>query len=650
MATTKTRHSASDTLAAADRVLIAPEWGTLAARVEEILRAVADGDSSEQAGRTLLRLGMNFAGRDAEIVGYGADEAEAALEQVLTGMSDLESGDPSTAATPVRETLAEMRSVNLEDSLTGLLAERIEAELDDASPGVSFLKLFKRHLRSGVYWRMIGERYCKFGNDFARGLEYLRHYGFCQVSTNPVLAAKAFDEDDSLVEELRRQIDGRGDWKRDPSSHTDEIAMAATLIAVLPNLATFRPLALHAELRDFMVSFQLNPNIADSAEASIEDARNAYGIVSGFFEEYDAMLGVDDGHGSVGANIVFKVAGSHPAAREITRTLNAQGIGTNNTVVYTVAQEVQLVLDAFEGKAEAIAKGRPVVRTYETNMGGRLVSHLREVEAERLFAAAAAEVGEAKASEILDHLASSLGVDDATLESVASAPVAEKAGAICAYAFLKSLDHPMVLRAAQAVGRSPQEIRQLEEDLKRAGTLVARRVYWLFYSPDNRPRWTGYLRKRYGLSEEQARWVLESMDVLPASKRIPEDTYHTLGSSNMCNTEFPNHARAVQLMSEQEGFSLEAFREAVLDSYGPEVVQRLRRLPDFCRGYDLTPSLRSFLIGDVGIDVGSWQTSGLEPVQWPAFGPVQKTVAEFRAAYDTFAARCLSIAEEAAAG
>ena len=103
-------------------------------------------------------------------------------------------------------------------------------------------------------------------------------------------------------------------------------------------------------------------------------------------------------------------------------------------------------------------------------------------------------------------------------------------------------------------------------------------------------------------------------------------------------------------MSEQEGFSLEAFREAVLDSYGPEVVQRLRRLPDFCRGYDLTPSLRSFLIGDVGIDVESWQTSGLEPVQWPAFGPVQKTVAEFRAAYDAFAARCLSIAEEAAAG
>ena len=73
--------------------------------------------------------------------------------------------------------------------------------------GRSFLVLLKKNMRSGVYWQMIGESYCKFGNDFARGLEYLRHYGFCQVSTNPVLAARAFDEDATLTDELRDEID-----------------------------------------------------------------------------------------------------------------------------------------------------------------------------------------------------------------------------------------------------------------------------------------------------------------------------------------------------------------------------------------------------------------------------------------------------------
>ena len=51
----------------------------------------------------------------------------------------------------------------------------------------------------------------------------------------------------------------------------------------------------------------------------------------------------------------------------------------------------------------------------------------------------------------------------------------------------------------------------------------------------------------------------------------------------------------------------------------------------------------------MGVDVASWQTKGLEPAQWPDFGSCQKTGAEFRNAYDTFAAKCVKIAREAAA-
>ena len=62
--------------------------------------------------------------------------------------------------------------------------------------------------------------------------------------------------------------------------------------------------------------------------------------------------------------------------------------------------------------------------------------------------------------------------------------------------------------------------------------------------------------------------------------------------------------------------------------------------------HDLTPSLKDFLENEVGIDVGSWQTKGLEPSQWPEFGSVQKTTAEFQAAYDTFAQKCVGVAKE----
>jgi len=642
----RTAFDEGKTLAVADQILIDPVPGTLTDRLNNLLDAILEnGGSGKQICKTLIQLGMNFAGREAEIVGYGADEIEAALTRVLSVIDDLAGETASSMGLVVDDFLSDMKSVNLADSLSGLLAERIKAELDKATPGRSFLTLLKKHLRSGIYWQMIKEGYCKFGNDYARGLEYLRHFGFCQVSTNPVLAAKAFDEDPNLIGALKTEIQKHENWTENLNASADDMAMAATLIALWPNLSLFRPLALHSELKDYMVSFQLNPNIADQAAASIEDAHHAYRLVENFLKDYDQLLGLKDRSGKVGPCIVFKVSGGHEAARTITTELNAAGIGTNNTVVYTVAQEVQLILDAFEGKARALKNGKPVVRTYETNMGGRFVSHLREVEAERIFTAAAETAGEDMALKILDRMASSLGVNNDIFQKMASASVAEKARTICAFKFLKTLNTPEVLQAAAAAGRSAETVKQLEEDLKKAGTLVARRVYWVFFAPENRPKWVGYLQTAYALSEDQAKWILASMDVLPASKRIPEDSYHTLGAANMCNTEFPNHARAVQLAAETAGFKLTDFKESILGTYASGVAERLRRLPDFCRGYDLTPSLKDFLMNRVGVNVSAWQTKGLAPAEWPEFGPVLKTSAEFKAAYDEFAARCVAVAK-----
>ena len=624
---------AGQTLAVADQILISPQAGSLQSRVDELLDAIENSSTSgDLICKTLIQLGMNLVGRDAEIVGYGAEEIDTALDSVLNALDNLE-GDHATGV--VNDFLADMKSVNLSDSLSGLLAERIESNLDANNPARSFLELLKTNMRGGVYWQMIGENICKFGNDFARGLEYLRHYGFCQVSTNPVLAAKAFDEDPSLDDELKAEIARHDEWKTEPEKYADDIVMAATLIALWPNLSIFRPLAMYTGLKDYMVSFQLNPNIADQADASIEDARNAYRIADDYLKGYDKLLGVSDI--TLDPNIVFKVGGGHEAARKITTVLNSEGIGTNNTVVYTVAQEVQLVIDAFEGKARAAQAGKQVVRTYETNMGGRFVSHLREVEAEKLFGA----LSEDRASELLAELASDLEVD------IPEGTLVEQATEICSYAHLKSLDHPVILKVAEAAGQSSEAIVQLEADLKKAGTVIARRVHWIFYAPENRPKWVAYLSDNYGLSEDQAQWILASMDVLPASKRVPDDTLHALGE-NMCHTEFPNHQRAVQLVSEEPDFDLDELRGSIGHEYEPGVTQRLYELPDFQKGYDLTPSLKDFIENEVQIDLSGWQTRGMEPGDWPEFGSVQKTTAEFKAAYDAFLVRCVELAKEVA--
>jgi Transaldolase/Fructose-6-phosphate aldolase len=644
---TKETMEAGQTLAVADRILIDPEPGRLAERTIRLLDEIASsGCVPRLICEALIRLGMNFAGRDTSIVGYGSEEADAAFELVAQKIGQVQPAIGSLMGSVVGGILADMKSVNRADSLPGLLAERIELRLDSRDPGMSFLRLFKDHLRGDVYWRMIGESYAKFGNDYARGLEYLRHLGFCQVSTNPVLAAKAFDENPKLTEELKIEIRKHQEWINDPEAHADAMALAATLIALWPNLAVFRPLALHARLKDFMVSFQLNPNIADDADLSITDAKRAYRLAADYLKHYDEWLGLGARAGEIGPNIVFKVAASSQAARTITRELNREGIGTNNTVVYSVGQEVQLILDAFSGKAEACKQGKQITRTYETNMGGRFVSHLREVVAEQLFLRVAGKVGQAQVHELLNALARELQVDEATLQSLSNATLAEKVQKICSFKYLKTLGQPDFLRVADLAGFDANRVHQLEDDLRKAGTLVARRVHGVFYSQKNRSKWVSHLQKAFDLPKDRATEVLDSMDVLPASKRIPEDTFHALGSRNMCHTEFPNQARAVQLKSEQAGFRLEEFRESVAASYEAAVVERLSAYPDFCLGYSLTAELKHLLM-KVGLDEAeSWAVDGIEQEGWPRFGPVVKTSEEFRAAYVAFRAKCVSIARE----
>jgi hypothetical protein len=603
------------------------------------------GGSDKDVFATLIRIGLNLVGQDVKVARIPARAVQRGLSVLRRNMVILEDSWTDIARDAVNNYLSDMASVNMGDSLPGYMAERIRSHLGTDMRPSHFIDAYAQAARDTVYWRMVEEKLCKFGNDYARGLETLRHLGFSQVSTNPVLAAKAFDEDPALVRKLQEEISKNSSWRQDPQDHGHDMAMAGTLLALWPNLEVFRPLAFLVNNWDYMISFQLNPNVADDAKASLEDAKRAYKLVQRHLTVYDRYLGIPN-PGRLRPNLVFKVAGSSKAARDITRELNAAGIGTNNTVTYTVTQEVQLIIDALEGKSKAVKSGKPLTRTYETNMGGRFVSHLREVEAERIFVDIARRVGEDKASELLLRLAKGLGLSDQEVDHVQKASgIAQKAEIVCAFKNLKTLTHKACLAAVAEGGMSRAEIEQLEADLKKAGTLVSRRVYWVFYEKRNHGRWIAWLQRQYKIPRRKAIAVFDSMDILPASKRVPEDTYDTLGSRNMCNTEFPNHARAVQLYSEKDDFDLNSFRDAVRSPPDPRLVDRLMKIDDFVRGYESTKSISAELVR-VGVlsDEQELGLRGIPEDEWQDFGAVKKTMAEFKDAYEKFLARCVGLA------
>ena len=110
-------------------------------------------------------------------------------------------------------------------------------------------------------------------------------------------------------------------------------------------------------------------------------------------------------------------------------------------------------------------------------------------------------------------------------------------------------------------------------------------------------------------------------------------------------TEFSNHAKAVQLFSEKPGFDLEGYRQAALLAPDSEVVARLMSVRDFARGYENTQQLSEELLqAKILLKVEEFGTGGISENEWHEFGPVTKTMTEFKEAYDRFLERCVRLA------
>ena len=600
---------------------------------------------------TLLEMSLNFYGLESRWLDEG--ETGECLQYTLNVLDEWENLERkevelSIAEAVIRKWLSRMKRVQKGSSMTAKTALRVEGGLDfNKNILVDFLKKAEREIKGNIYYRMVKEEKCKFGNDYALGLRWLRHLGFEQVSTNPVLAARAYQDEPGLTETFLRELTHHPnfkDWSTKPSQYAEEITLHATLLALWDNLHVFRPIFFNLQKTSGggVVSFQLNPNIAHLIDESIRDVFKAFFLTSDNLSIYDQYLlagyPVDGERGR--SNMVIKVAATSPAARAITRTITGFGFGSNITVDFSVGQEATLILEEMEGMAVAIRKGIQPTQLYMTNMGGRLESHLREVKLEESFQELREKIGGEKAVERIVRLSEANGTKD----RVSKAKIfEEKVLAATRYAHgQKKIDEPIFEALREVTSR--ESLQNWEDAIGKSGTLVARRVWWIFFSETNRDRWVDYLMKNNGLTREQALRVIDRIHCLPASKRKPFDTFWTLSSRNLVHTEFPDHQENVRRMAEESQFNLEDCQESISKTFSPEILQQLNQMEDFRKAYEINPELKE-IFREVGIleDLG---LGGLMPSEWAEFGPVQKTLAEFKSAYDTFQKEMVSILQE----
>jgi hypothetical protein len=186
----------------------------------------------------------------------------------------------------------------------------------------------------------------------------------------------------------------------------------------------------------------------------------------------------------------------------------------------------------------------------------------------------------------------------------------------------------------------------LESDIGYCGILVTKRVYEIFFSPKNKPKWTAYLQKKYDLTKKQAEEVISGIDVLPASKRHPKETLLTLAETNMTHTEFPNHQTAVVSASSESGFNIKNCNESVLKATDPEILKRLTANSSDIRNivaefYEVTARQSEILKEAKVTNPNKYGFKGLLPSQWGTFGSTMKTMDEFSNSYETFKAKCI---------
>jgi hypothetical protein len=621
---------------AADNILSKAIEGKLEAIVGNVIRQlnlefVKSPSTRKWCYDTLIEVALNLTGLERKRSCFSDEETETVLKELVEALRGWETqerkeGGSLAITEVVQAQIVAMKKVLFGQGMVSKMGEAIEGTLDAKNLAESFVLSSRREIQGNVYYKIVDEELSKLGNDSATGLRWLRHMGAVQVSSNPVIAARAYEELPDLWEKFSIVRTSHPEWRVSPEKFGDEIAMYATITALLPNLLDFRPIALLSDFKEGMVSIQLNPYRAQSLEGSLTDARTIYSILRDILALYDAHLWGGAAAGVGGRpNVVFKVASASAVAVEITQALDSLGIGTNNTVTFTVSQEIELAMAAMNGLAKAWRSGIPTTRVYITNMEGRLEDHLRETAAAKLLKEYLERTGKPDAS--LRQLAETLHIQQ---EVENAGTVDEKVAILCARRNLKDLSDDWFANLIP----EGHNLRQMERDIRWSGIFVTRRVYGLAFGPAPAEKWAEHLQAKFGLPADQARDVVSNVDLLPASKRREDDTYQVLGgrhTESLTNTEFPDQQLKVWTYSRTPGFKLSDFENTLASPPDLGVLSRLLTMEDFRKAYELTERLSEEL-SRIGIEVPA-ENAGLGPAQWNSYGPVQKTMREFMGAY-----------------
>ncbi|MBO3832577.1 MAG: hypothetical protein FGF51_04235 [Candidatus Brockarchaeota archaeon] len=647
----------------------------LVERLEKVFTKAGSGVRSDEGklGETivarnrvydvLLETIWSLTGVEKTWVGFSDEEASKTIG-VITGflkkceeLEKEELGEPVVFRCTIASQLERMRLVNKGNSLVAWMAGEIERELETKPFAESYVRAVEKTLNNNFYYSAYRSGLCKFGNDYALGLRWLRHLGYVQVSTNPVLAALAYEDDPYLWESFKKHVEENlrrqyPEWFSEPEKHADEIIMEATRFALLDNFYVFRvPFAL-SKYQNGLVSYQLNPLIADDVDKSVEAARSFAEKLESDLRVYDEYLfwGYREPREKGRPNLVVKVAAAYPSSVEIVRKINEMGIGQNVTLSFTVSQEVILGVAAMEGMAVAVGKGIMPTQTYDTNMGGRLEDHLRESVATSLLLKAVEKLGVGGGEILLDKMADRLGIKGEEVSIFRAKDIRGKVELLTSRRLLGSLVNEAFVEAlvsTGAYGGREQVLNMLktfEDAVRMSGTYVARRVYEIMFSPSNRFKWVDYLMRKHGIPGESAELIINRIDLLPASKRKPEDTFLTLSRRNVTNTEFPNHQLAVVKEALRGGFNMGDYEDSISRRIGPDVLEILMGIEDFVKAYEASPELNG-LLKEVGI-VEDYGDRGVKIADWPSYGPCVKTLQEFTRAYLTFRKRVLDLAKE----
>lgn len=643
--------------------------GSLIRRIGLLIRSerIDDGSSAEEGivrrarlYDTMFEMVFNLVGAESRWAGFASEMVEQVVTTIKNAFDEWEDierrelGEPIVIEAVIELQLRELMKVNKGRSLVAEIAQRVSKKVSKLGCARSYIEAMIYEIRNNFYRKAYDLNLCKFGNDYALGLRFLRHLGFVQVSTNPVLAARAYDDDPELWSRFRKYaeeilVKEHPEWFREPERYADDITMEATRFALLDNFYVFRIPFILSKYHDGLVSYQLNPLIAHDVEKSVEAVKIFATRLEKDLAIYDEYLWWGYSVPEKGRpDLVIKVAAAYPAAIEIAERINEMGVGQNITVSYTVSQEVLIGVAAMKGMAKAIKKGIMPTQTYDTNMGGRLEDHLREDIAARLLLKGLEKVEEHRRWAVLDKLAKGLGVKEDVWGEVKRKGLKSAVDHLCSHRVLGRnmvrdpyIDALVELNIYGTREETLKNVKMLEEAIELSGTFVAQRVYEILFSPWNREKWINYLINEVGITREQAEIVIDRIDLLPASKRKPIDTLYTFASRNMTNTEFPDHQLKVVNEVAEKGIELDEIRESIYQTLENRYLEILMQYEDFVKAYESSPELND-LLKKVGIDK-DYGNRGVSPADWPRYGPCVKTMNEFTNEYLAFRSKVVEL-------